>query len=60
MANTLNIKADRNLRKSLKRAQRKRLKAVEAGLTNEQRDKLRRARAEKHIGVRAFLASKKA
>lgn len=56
MANTLNLKETPALRKGLKRAARKRLKAVETGLTNEQRDKLRRARKEKTIGLRAFLA----
>jgi hypothetical protein len=56
MANTKNVQ-DTALRKALKRAQRKRLKAVGAGLTFEQRQKLRRARAEKHIGLRQFLAS---
>ncbi|MBM4343073.1 MAG: hypothetical protein FJ100_06815 [Deltaproteobacteria bacterium] len=57
MANTKNL--DGNLRKALKRAARKKLKAVESGLTLEQRTKLRRARKEKHIGVRAFLATQK-
>lgn len=52
--NTTNLKRD-PLRKALKHAARTRLKKVEAGLTNVQRTKLRRARAEKHIGVRAFL-----
>lgn len=47
---------DRSLRKSLKRAARRRLKAADFALTPKQRDKLRRARAEKHIGLRAFLA----
>ncbi len=47
---------DRSLRKSLKRAARRRLKAADYALTPAQRDKLRRARAEKHIGLRAFLA----
>lgn len=60
MADTKSIKENRNLRKALKRAQRRRLKAVGFALTNDQRDKLRRARAEKMIGLRAFLASKKA
>lgn len=53
--NTTKIE-DRNLRKSLKRAARRRLKAVDMALTADQRNKLRRARAEKHIGLRAFLA----
>lgn len=57
MANTKNL--DGNLRKALKRAARKKLKAVEKSLTLEQRTKLRRARKEKHIGVRAFLATNK-
>ncbi len=57
MANTKNL--DGNLRKALKRAARKKLKAVEKGLTLDQRTKLRRARKEKHIGVRAFLATNK-
>jgi hypothetical protein len=39
---------DRNLRKSLK--------VVNHTLTPAQRNKLRRARAEKHIGLRAFMA----
>lgn len=47
---------DRNLRKSLKRAARRRLKVVNHTLTPAQRNKLRRARAEKHIGLRAFMA----
>ena len=59
MANTKN-NTDTALRKSLKRAQRKRLKAVDAGLSFELRQKLRRARAEKTIGLRQFLASKAA
>ena len=58
MANTTSI-TDTNLRKSIKRAARKRLKAVERGLTLAQQTKLRRARKEKHIGVRAFLATNK-
>ena len=53
--NTTTLKKN-PLRKALKHAARKRLKAVEKGLTNEQRSKLRRARAEKHIGTRQFLA----
>ena len=53
--NTTKIE-DRNLRKSLKRAARRRLKAVDVALTADQRSKLRRARAEKHIGLRAFLS----
>ena len=55
--NTKNLKSN-GLRKALKHAARKRLKAIEAGLSHEQRGKLRRARAEKHIGVKAFLAKK--
>ena len=50
---------DRNLRKSLKRSQRRRLKALDAGLSLQQRQKLRRARKEKHVGLRAFLAAEK-
>ena len=53
--NTTKIE-DRNLRKSLKRAARRRLKTVDMALTADKRGKLRRARAEKHIGLRAFLA----
>jgi hypothetical protein len=53
--NTKSIES-KNLRKALKHAARTRLKATNAALTNEQRSKLRRARAEKHIGLRAFLA----
>lgn len=53
--NTKSIE-DRNLRKSLKRAARRQLKAVDVALTPAQRNKLRRARAEKHIGLRAFMA----
>ncbi|GEM_PF-2935701 len=58
MANTKNIE-NRNLRKSLKRAQRRRLKARETELTLQQRSKLRRARKEKFVGLRAFLAAEK-
>ncbi len=56
MANTKSI-ADRNLRKSAKRAARRRLKALDVALSPAQRNKLRRARAEKTIGIRQFLAS---
>lgn len=56
MADTKKIK-DRDLRKSLKRSQRTRLKAVEAGLTLAQRKKLRRVRKEEFVGTRAFLAA---
>ena len=55
MANTKNI-SDRNLRKALKRSQRRRLKAIDAGLSLKQRQQLRRARAEKHVGLRSWLA----
>ena len=55
MANTKNL--DRKLRKSLKRAARRRLKALDYALTNEQRGQLRRARAEKHVGIKSFLAT---
>jgi len=55
MANTKSVETT-TLRKSLKRALRRRLKAVDASLTSESRNKLRRARKEKHIGLRAFLA----
>lgn len=58
MANTTQI-TDRNLRKALKRSQRKALKAVDVALTAPQRDKLRRARKEKKVGLRAFLAANK-
>lgn len=58
MANTKNL--NHAQRKTAKRVARQKLKAVEAKLTTEQRNKLRRARKEKHIGVRAFLASSKA
>ena len=58
MANTKSV-TDTQFRKSLKRAQRKRLKAVEKKLTVPQRTKLRRARKEKQVGVRAFLATNK-
>ena len=51
--------ADRTLAKSLKRAGRRRLKLLEAGLTVEQRKNLRRARKEKTIGLKAFLAKTK-
>ncbi len=53
--NTKTLK-NNSLRKSLKHAARKRLKSVEHALTHAQRNKLRRARAEKHVGTRAFLA----
>ncbi len=56
MANTKKI-AERNLRKSLKRAARRRLKKLDYDLSVDQRNKLRRARAEKHIGIKQFLAS---
>jgi hypothetical protein len=46
-------------RKAKKRASRKALKAIECGLTHTQRTALRRARKEKHIGVKAFLAKAK-
>jgi hypothetical protein len=59
MANPTQI-TDRNLRKSLKRSQRKALKAVDVALTAALRDKLRRARKEKKVGLRAFLATNKA
>ena len=58
MANTKNVE-DRNLRKSLKRSQRTRLKAVEATLTLAQRRKLRRTRKEEFVGTRAFLEAEK-
>lgn len=58
MANTKLI-SDTNLRKAIKRAARRKLKAVEAKLTLPQRTKLRRARKEKHIGTRAFLSTYK-
>ncbi len=51
--------ADRNLAKSLKRAGRRRLKLLENGLTVEQRKALRRARKEKTIGLKTFLAKAK-
>ena len=58
MANTKNIE-DRNLRKGLKRSQRRRLKALDAGLNLQQRQQLRRARKEKHVGLRSWLAEQK-
>ncbi len=54
MANTKQIK-DPSLRKSIKRSQRRRLKAVEASLTLQQRRKLRRNRKEEFVGTKAFL-----
>ena len=51
--------ADRNLAKSLKRAARGRLKLLENGLTVDQRKALRRARKEKTIGLKTFLATQK-
>lgn len=51
--------ADRNLAKSLKRAARGRLKLLENGLTVDQRKALRRARKEKTIGLKTFLAKQK-
>lgn len=59
MANTKKVD-DRKLRKSLKRAQRRRLKAVDLDLALPLRIKLRRARKEKHVGLRAFLAKEQA
>ena len=56
MANTKNVKDNTGLRKALKRAQRRRLKAVDQGLDHATRGKLRRARKEKHVGLRVFLA----
>ena len=56
--NTKNL-TDRNLAKGLKRAGRKRLKALNKTLTSEQRTNLRRARKEKTVGLRAFLAKQK-
>jgi hypothetical protein len=56
MANTKKV-PDRKLRKSLKRAQRRRLKAIDSGLSLAQRVKLRRARKEKHVGIRAWLTA---
>lgn len=56
MANTHKF-TDRNLRKSIKRSQRARLKAVNFELTREQRAKLRRIRKEEFVGLRAFLAA---
>ncbi len=58
MANTKSI-ADRNLRKSAKRAARRRLVALNVSLTADQRNKLRRARAEKTVGLKQFLATQK-
>ncbi len=55
MANTKNVQ-NISLRKSLKRAQRRRLKAVIGSLSTATRDKLRRVRKEKMVGLRAFLA----
>jgi len=55
MANTKTVAA-RPLRKSLKRAQRGRLKAVEMAMTTQQRKKLRKIRKEEKMGTRAFLA----
>lgn len=49
---------NRDLAKALKRAARKRLKALYNGLTVEQRTNLRRARKEKTIGLKTFLAKK--
>lgn len=56
--NTKNL-TDRMLAKSLKRAGRRRLKLLENGLTMEQRKALRRARKEKTIGLKTFLAKNK-
>lgn len=56
--NTKNL-TDRNLAKSLKRAGRRRLKALNKTLTSEQRTNLRRARKEKTIGLRTFLSKQK-
>lgn len=53
MANTK--KLDLPLRKALKRAARRKLKALNTTLSTELRNKLRRARKEKHVGLRAFL-----
>ena len=57
MANTKNLKNNPKLRKAIKRCLRRNLKAAEVTLTVEQRSKLRRARKEKKIGLRAFLAT---
>lgn len=56
MANTTTLKDNPALRKALKRATRRKLKATDKGLTHALRDKLRRARKEKHVGLRSFLA----
>lgn len=57
MPNTKSLShADRKMKK---RAGRKALKAIESGLSHTQRTALRRARAEKHVGVKAFLAKAK-
>ena len=53
MANTKKLELP--LRKALKRAARRKLKALNVTLSAEQRNKLRRARKEKHVGLRAFL-----
>jgi hypothetical protein len=58
MANTKSIDS-KGLRKSLKRAQRKRLKAAEGTLTIPQRKKLRKIREEAQMGVRTFLGKEK-
>ncbi|MCO4763062.1 MAG: hypothetical protein KC502_16210 [Myxococcales bacterium] len=58
MANTKTI-TDRNLRKSAKRAARRRLVALDVALSPKQRRALRRARAEKNIGIKQFLGSQK-
>ncbi len=59
MANTTQLKDNRILRKALKRSQRKALKLVDVKLTAVQRGKLRRARKEKKVGLRQFLATNK-
>ena len=56
MANTKSLSG--NMRKGVKRSQRKRLKAVFGALTGEQKTRLNKS--EESIGVRAFAASEAA
>jgi hypothetical protein len=57
MANTSTL--DSKARKAAKRAARKELRGLYKNLTAEQKSKLRRARADKKVGIKAFLASEK-
>ena len=56
MANTKNWKSDRAMRKGIKRAQRKALSALRAGLSPADRKKLKK----EPMGIKKYLAEKAA